>query len=650
LSRRLRVLIVDDTQNDAALLVNKLRRGGFDPVYEVVNEATSMRLALEKQAWDIVIAEYELPQFNGLAALKLLKKTGFNLPFIVVLRATNEDLAMSVMKAGANAYLVKDNLTRLVPVVERELQNVAGGQEHRWAEEVLPEGDETFRAISDNALDIIAILDADGLIRFVSPTTERFLGHPPQKLLGRNFSDLINLEDLPHILKVFEAIIQEPDGIQTAEFRVQHHDGSWRVIEAVCRNLIGDPIMQGIMINIRISGPERTEVASHSSEERLRQSQKMEALGRLAGAVAHDFSNILTVITGHTELLLHRYLTSHSQIRDEIEQIKIAAERAISLTRQLMAFSSRQVLPPNLLDLNLVVNNLDDMLQRLIGENIELDIILGRQPGHVEADLGQIEQVILNLVINARDAMPYGGKLTIETKNVELSQDYAGQQGLKAGPYVMLAIGDTGTGMEVETQARIFEPFFTTKAKDKGTGLGLATVYRIVNQSHGHIRVHSKPGQGTIFKIYLPRVKGTAKLTEGDPSPIEAVQGSETILLVEDEDAVRALARRILLGKGYRVLEARHGQQAVQICKGHAGPIHLLITDVIMPGRMSGSKLAEYVMPLRPEMKVLFMSGYTDDVIAHHGVLEPGLPFLQKPFSSNELVRKVRQVLDTGKL
>jgi PAS domain S-box-containing protein len=381
-------------------------------------------------------------------------------------------------------------------------------------------------------------------------------------------------------------------------------------------------------------------------EEQLRHSQKLDAVGRLAGGVAHDFNNLLTVINGCSALLLRR-LGADDPLSRYPREIKQASERAASLTQQLLAFSRRQMLEPRVLNLNNSVSAMDSMLRRLIGEHIDLVTVLGGDLGLVKADPGQIEQVIMNLAVNARDAMPGGGKLTIETANVELDQAYASRHmAVKPGAYVMLALSDTGHGMDEETQARLFEPFFTTKEKGKGTGLGLSTVYGIIKQSGGTIWVYSELDRGTTFKIYLPRVVDVLEALPLVPAPgSELARGSETILLVEDEESVRALAREALEEAGFQVLEARHGTEALVVSHQYQGAIHLLVTDVVMP-EMSGRVLADRLAPQRPALKVLYMSGYTDNAIVHQGVLDPGTAFLPKPFSPDTLVRKVREVLD----
>ena len=382
-------------------------------------------------------------------------------------------------------------------------------------------------------------------------------------------------------------------------------------------------------------------------EEQLLQSQKMEAVGRLAGGIAHDFNNLLTAVSGYSELLL-RELPAGDPGRESAEEIRKAGSRAAALTQQLLAFSRRQVLEPRVLDLNAVIAGMERMLRRVIGEDVEL--ITATQPDlwRAKADPGQIEQAILNLVVNARDAMPRGGRLTLETANVELDEEFAGRYAsVEPGPHVMLAVSDTGIGMDAELQARLFEPFFTTKEHGKGTGLGLSTTYGIVKQSGGSIWVYSEPGHGTTFKIYLPRCEEPLEDLPAAPTAREAAPGSETVLLVEDEPEVRRLVEKLLRLKGYRVLSAGSPSDAVAIARRHEDAIDLLLTDVIMPG-MNGRELARLLAEGRPAMKVLYMSGYADAAMSQHGILPPGTAFLSKPFTPEVLARKVREVLDGG--
>ncbi|HEX2679213.1 MAG TPA: ATP-binding protein [Polyangiales bacterium] len=380
------------------------------------------------------------------------------------------------------------------------------------------------------------------------------------------------------------------------------------------------------------------------AEQQLRQAQKMEAVGKLAGGIAHDFNNLLSIVLSYASLLLNR-LGSGDPIRSPIEEIKLAGERAADLTKQLLAFSRQQVIEPKIVDLNEVVAGTNAMIRRLIGEDIELRTLLSPTLGRVKADPGHLQQVIMNLVINARDAMPVGGTLTVETSNVLLDEAYAREHlGVTPGPHVMLAVSDSGTGMDELTRSRVFEPFFTTKEHGKGTGLGLSTAFGIVKQSGGSIWVYSELGQGSVFKVYLPQTEeATAKPLA--PVAVTTLHGSETILLVEDQDQLRIVARDVLESYGYRVFESRHGLDALHFVEERAGKIDLLLTDVVMP-QMSGRELARRVVSLRPSLRVLYMSGYTPDAIVQHRVLEPGVSLLQKPITPDALLRKVREVLD----
>ncbi|HXW14356.1 MAG TPA: PAS domain S-box protein [Terriglobia bacterium] len=496
-------------------------------------------------------------------------------------------------------------------------------------------------AAIEQSAEAVVITNTNGEIEYVNPAFTRISGYSREEVLGRNPRILKSGKHDPLLYQQLWGTILEGK-IWRGEVVNRRKDGSLYTEEM---NIA--PVRDALGEITHFIATKQDVTANKAMEERLRQAAKMEAIGRLAGGVAHDFNNLLTIINGYSELGLDG-LNSDDPMRRYINEIMKAGDRAASLTRQLLAFSRQQVLAPQILDLNGVVANVGEMLHRLIGENINLEMVLDPTLGHVKADAGQIEQILMNLGVNARDAMPQGGKLLIETTNVGLDDAYASNHSAFApGRYVMLAVSDTGIGMDAEIQAHIFEPFFTTKEKDKGTGLGLATVYGIVKQSGGYVWVYSEPGRGSTFKIYLPRVAEAGESAQFPEAPGRPVAASETILLVEDEEAVRALAARILQRLGYKVLESTSPEDALEISERHTGPIHLLLTDVVLPS-MSGRKVAEFLAPLRPGMKALYMSGYTDDAIVRNGVLEATAAFLQKPFTPATLARKVREVLDAG--
>jgi two-component system cell cycle sensor histidine kinase/response regulator CckA len=497
-----------------------------------------------------------------------------------------------------------------------------------------------FRAhLLDEVKPGVIVTDLAGRISYGNRFAETLYGWAAGEAVERNITEVICAAPTPEQRAEMVARFQAGES-WSGEFTVRHRDGT-AFPALVTHSPIHDE--QGQLIGLVSVSSDLTE--GKRLADQLRQAQKMEAIGGLAGGVAHDFNNLLTAINGYRELLLGR-LSESDPRRREISEIRKAGERAAALTRQVLACRRRQVLQPKVLDLNLVVADMEKILRRLIGEDIELITALAPDLGQVKADPGQIEQVIMNLAINARDAMPQGGKLIIETANADLAGDYHQRHLVsREGPHVLLAVTDTGCGLDAETQARIFEPFFTTKELGKGTGLGLSTVYGIVKQSGGDVWVYSEPGYGATFKVYLPQVAEAAEALKPSVAQTGLPRGSETILLVEDEGAVRKLVAELLTMSGYTVLQARQGSEALQLCAGYADPIQLLVTEVVMP-QMSGRELADRLAPERPEMKVLYISGYTDDAIVHHGLLEAGVAFLQKPFTPESLARKVRQTLD----
>lgn len=673
-------------------------------------------------------------------------------------------------KKGGDAFWVE---TTIVPVLgdnQRPHKYISISHditEAKEAEASLKLSEKHHRALIENASDLVSIVDADGVMRYQSPSVTRLLGYEPSELNGKCIDEFVSPDDLEIADQTFEALLTRPNETASVEISFRHKQGHFLTFECVLTNLLGDSAINGIVSNafdvtarkmseaalreseeryrilfdhnplpmwvvdattgkflavndeaINHYGYSRNEfyrltesdlqapaavagalkeddppvgktpllkhikkdcslidveVTSHElnfggssarlvlvkdvterrwaeralrlSEEQLRQSQKLESVGRLAGGIAHDFNNMLTAINGYSDLLLAQ-IPADNPLRRNVEEIRKAGIRSAELTRQLLAFSRRQIMQPKVFDLNTIIGDTIVMLQRLIGEDIRLIPSLNEDIGPIEADPGQISQVIMNLVVNSRDAMPNGGTIIIETENARLDEQYVGPHlTVREGDYVMLAVSDTGFGMDEETQKQIFEPFFTTKEMGKGTGLGLSTVYGIVKQSGGNIWVYSEPGKGTTVKIYLPRLPRENEQLEARRIDEKPLRGTETILLVEDEEVVRKLSREVLELCGYKVIEAEHGIAALAICERYEGKIDLLMTDVVMP-QMGGRELAQILTQAYPGMKVLFSSGYTDDAIIRHGILSTGSNFIQKPFTFERLTKKVRELFD----
>ena len=507
--------------------------------------------------------------------------------------------------------------------------------ERRRAEQALQESEARFRSLFENASDLITVLDAAGCIRFQSPSVERVLGYLPEALLGRNAFDWIHPEDAARAQAALARGRHQPPGITPLECRFRHLNGSWVTLQSVGREFPTQGDEQLLVVH------SRNVTKQKQLEAQLRESQKMEAIGQLAGGVAHDSNNMLSIIFGHCELL-EKALPPKSALSDSVGEILRASERVATLNRQLLAFSRQQVLAPKVVALNGIVAEAETLLRRIIGEDVRLMTVLRPDLHPVRVDPGQIDQVILNLAVNARDAMPRGGALTLETSEVEREST----MGKSApGKYILLTVSDTGTGMTPEIQARIFEPFFTTKITGKGTGLGLSVADGIVKQSGGHIAVESAPGRGTTFKIYLPAVDAEPPAAPAQSAPSKRVGGSETILLAEDEQRVRAMTAITLESLGYRVLQAASGEEAMRLAEEAREKIDLLMTDVVMPG-MNGRDLADALRARDPGLKVLFQSGYTGDVVVRHDSLHAEKAFLQKPYRLDALAKKVREVLE----
>jgi two-component system cell cycle sensor histidine kinase/response regulator CckA len=543
---------------------------------------------------------------------------------------------VACMRAGASDYLTKDNLIRLVPVVERELREAA---QRRVARAALGTSEDRYRLLVENSADMITLQDRQGLITFASPSVSRVLGFEPGEVVGRKLSDFVHEDDVRILASALDQVLVRGFTPLITGLRFRHRDGTWRIVEGSAARIVEPDGRIGLVTTGR-DITERIQL-----EAQLHRGQKLEAVGRLAGGVAHDFNDLLTVILGYSNLLLDQ-LEQDRVLYQEVAEIKRAADRAATLTQQLLTFGRRQVLSLLPVDLNPIVAARADTLRQLIGEGVELRLKLAADLAATRVEPGQVEQMLVNLAANARDAMPQGGLLSIETANLELDALRARRCAVQPGTYVMLALADTGQGMDAATQARLFEPFFTTKEPGKGTGLGLSSVYAIVRQCGGNIVVSSEPGRGSRFEIYLPRAEAEGGARPAKLSPDE-VRGDETVMLVEDEPLVKNLVGGVLRKSGYQVMEFVNGREALARAKRHSGLVHLLVTDVVMPG-MSGIELARHLALGRPEMRVLFISGYTDDLVGRQGVLQPGRAFLAKPFTPDTLLRKVRMLLDAS--
>ena len=639
MSKPLRVLVVEDSERDLELLLRALNQGGYVVKHQRVETAEAMRTALGEAEWDIVISDYSLPTFDGLEALATLRRSGIDLPFIIVSGTIGEDVAVGALLAGAGDFLVKGQMARLIPAIERELREYQVRSARRRAEAALRESEARYRRIIETTNEGVMMLDASNLAIFANRRMGTLLGYEPAEILGRSIFDLAH-ETSRAALALHLGQPSQNGVASQIETRLVRKDREdlWVLLDSTPL-LDDDGRPSGTLVMV-MDVTQRRQL-----EDQLRQAQKMEAIGRLAGGVAHDFNNLLSVILSYTNLVIGG-LKSGDPIRADLEEVEKAGERARELTHQLLAFSRKQVIEPRHLDLNHVIREMERMVRRLLGESFDLSLLTDHQLGTVFADPGQVEQIVMNLVVNARDAMPEGGKITIETGNVDLDQSYAlAHHDVRPGSYVLLAVTDSGSGIDPVILGRIFEPFFTTKDAGQGTGLGLSTVFGIVKQSGGHIWVYSERGKGTTFKIYLPRKDALPDpLSAAAPAPA-SLRGTETILLVEDEQQVRAAARVILRRQGYNVLEAQNGGEGFLICERYQGKIDLLITDVVMP-HMSGKELATRLAGMRPEMRVLFLSGYTENSIVHHGILDSGVSFLQKPITPDSLARKARAVLD----
>ncbi len=636
-----RVLVVEDERIVAAALQKQLQQLGYEvPALAYAGEE-AVRLAKELRP-DLVLMDVQLEgELDGVEAAARVR--GLGIPVIYLTAYSNRDTLERAKVTEPYGYILK-------PYEDRELHVVVETAlyKHR-CERALLERERWLAAVLNSIGDGVVATDREGRITFLNPKAEQLTGWRADDARGKPLEEVFTLlhqeTRQPVEAPVHRAMRERTDVPMANHTVLIARGGQERPVDDTATPILdGEEPLGGVMAFRDVSERYRAQLEARTRDAYLRQAQKMEAIGRLAGGVAHDFNNLLTVINGYTQVL-QGMLAHHEKAQELLAQIHKAGERASALTQQLLAYSRKQLLQPRVVDVNAVIDDARTMLSRVIGEDVELTAVLAPNLPKVKADPGQLNQVLMNLCLNARDAMPTGGKLTLETRSILLETALSkGLFEMHPGLYVQVSVSDTGHGMDAETKAHIFEPFFTTKEQGKGTGLGLAMVYGIVKQSDGYIMVYSEPGYGTTFKVYLPAVTEDSEFTL--PSQAADVPGgTETVLLAEDEESVRSLTRLILERLGYHVLAASTGPEALQMAAAHPGPIDLLVTDVVMPG-MSGRQVAQALRLRNPSLRVLYVSGYTDDAIVRHGVLESEAAFFQKPFSMNDFARKVRQVLD----
>lgn len=640
MKRPLRVLIVEDSEDDALLLLAELERGGFDVTQLRVETAESMREALGARPWDLVVSDFDMPTFSGIGALEVLRESGLDIPLIIVSGTIGEDAAVEALRTGAADFLLKGKLARLVPAIDREIREAEGRRQRRSAEAELLQTRERMQFALTAAG--VGLWEADAVtgVTSWSEVMERLHGLPAGGFSRTRaaFLECVHPDDRERVAANITAALRTPNGVPL-EYRTTWPDGSIHWIAGLGKTMFdqdGQPMRAaGVALDVTVQ---------KTLEDQFRQAQKLDAIGGLAAGIAHDFNNLMTIVNGYCEILSKR-LAGDAVALDDLNEIRHAGASATALTRQLLTFSRRQVVQPRAVDLNELLGESSNMLRRTVEKNVQIEIFPTPALPPIRVDPGQLEQVVLNLVINARDAMPHGGTITIETQAARLDEAYARLHvGLAPGDYALMSVSDTGTGMPPEVQARLFEPFFTTKERGRGTGLGLATVYGIVKQSEGHISVYSEVGVGTTFKIYWPLAAESCQPEAADEAVSMELYGTETILVVEDEAPLRAMAQRILETHGYSVLTAGNGDETEAACRAYAGPIHVALMDVIMPGR-SGAAVAEWLAEHRPATKVIFMSGYTGHAVDRHGVLPSGAVLLQKPYSIEVLLGTIRQAL-----
>lgn len=745
MAQRLRILLLEDAVWDAELVEQELHKAKILFSAVRVDTKEGFLNALSDFSPDIILADYSLPQFSALEALRALNAQKSEVPLILVTGSHSEEVVVECMKEGAEDYILKASLKRLPSALQKTLNKKEAERQQEASEAALRRSEDQYRLITENTRDLICLLDLQFNVIYASPSYQLVLGYPLADLMGSNCQDWIHPEDLPVLKKALEEALFFRES-RNAELRFRHANGPWQVFESAGSYIFDEngtpqralivsrdttdrkqaekeirklaafpqfnpnPVLEfaadGILTYFNDAALEmaRSLKKTHpqailplntahivkmclstrqnklhlessvggrtlswsffpivanqvvhcyaeditegvNMEAQLRQAQKMESVGQLAAGVAHDFNNILTIIQGHAGLTLS-VPSLASDLAESARQISLAAERGGNLTRQLLMFSRKQIMQPQLLDLNETIKNVSTMLRALLGEHVSLRRRLKEDLPAIHADPGMMEQVLVNLAVNARDAMPKGGNLTVNTFTCEIDAGYVARHpDARPGHFVCLNVNDSGHGMDAATLAHIFEPFFTTKEIGRGTGLGLATVYGIVKQHQGWVEVESQVGEGTTFKVFLPGISKRVPFSEST-KPTQAPGGDETILVVEDETALRDLVQEILEKKGYRVLPASNGSQALKVWQSHRDEIHLLLTDMMMPGDLSGRELAERVVAEKPDVKVIYTSGYSLDVVGPDFAIKDGFTFLQKPYHSETLAQTVRDCLN----
>ena len=650
-----RILVAEDRETDFELARREIRKSIPHSEFQRVETREAFLAALAAFRPDLIVTDYSMPAFDGLTVLNLALRQAPGTPVVILTGAINEDTAVECMKAGAADYVIKEHIKRLGPSAASALERRQEQLRRLGVEAALHESDERLRQLAENLDSLLFAFDLDpsgARVSYLSPACERIWGRTREELARDPFSwmeDIVS-EDRPAVEAAMRRI--RNDGTPVSETRYRTHDShaGARFIRIKAKPVCGPDGRPTRIVGLSedVTAQTEAEEAKTRLEGRLAQAQKMETVGRLAGGVAHDFNNLLTVINGYSDLLL-KQVDPRDPLHAQVAEIRKAGQRGAELTKQLLALSRKQNAQPKVMDLNQAVGDVEKMLRRLIGEDIALAAVPCRELRRVLADPGQIGQVLMNLAVNSRDAMPHGGRLTIATANIDFGDACADiHPDARPGPYVQLTVSDSGVGMDAATRAHLFEPFFTTKRKGEGTGLGLATVHGVVSQAGGFILVESEPGKGATFQVYLPAVTTASEAHEAAKPDAATPRGTETILLVEDQPELRRLARRVLLSGGYEVLEAGSAEEALAQFERHTGPIHLALTDVVMPG-MSGKGLADRLKVLRPEMAVVYISGYSSEEIHQRGITGDRIDFLQKPFSPDSLLEKVRETLNRAR-